>query len=661
MAVADGETAKIHALRLGHIDHRGVDIGAVVPGKLNVRLRDTAHVVGILAVGHARDLHRDDIALLGRQIQIGSLDKRFPLVAPEALRNLVSGTISRNQTLVGQDGMVNLALASTHLSQFEFVGLDDFHHGGRHVGLILHGGRDVVLVLDLGLLDIPTDGDGLIAEDDDLGSGGARVDQDIVAIGLVLVGCDVDLIVALGQGEGVEAVVAGLTLCYECAGDGILQHDLSSADVRLLLSIIGKLVGDIDDQRTGLVGDGRDVEVDVGAVAVLAVDADTSGDGHVELHVGGRHQSQHDGSGVVLVQAGHGGTRQGLHPFGQCKGNLASVALTVVADSEAVVAPVVLVHRGDEVLLLNHQVGSSRAGIVVDRNLEAGTLGRGDTHLEGHPVLTRRCLGGRYLVGHVYLFVAANGRGNRELRLTAVGSVEHLSLDTAQGQRTGILQTDDTSLRFADGHVAGDVSAISTLQAIDIESGQFLSSGVALEAGSNREVARLQGEELPFKGETAVGIGRHRLDVACAGIDHVDVNLGVGRAVAADLSADDHQVALTIDGLVGLDSRREGRNGGNGQFLRSIVGVEQLGNAARLVNNGIEDTVADIVGQRHRTCECPAASGWNVCGGVECGNGCRRTLDVERDGRLHGQRIDTVVDHFDIEGDGTAHNGLLDV
>ena len=444
------------------------------------------------------------------------------------------------------------------MRQFEIVGFDDLDYRRGHIRLVLYGGHNVIFVLDFGFLHIPADGDGLIAQTNNLGGGGSRVNQDIVLVGLMLVGCDIDLVIALRQVNREESVAATLALCYQGSGDGILQHNLSTADVGLLFRIVRKFVGDVNDQRTSLVRDGCYVEVDIGSVTILAVDAKPSGDRHIELHVGSRSHAQYDGCRVVLVQAGHGGSRQSLHPFGQSQGNLTGVALAIVADAEAVVAPCVLVHRGDQVLLLDNEVTHSRAGIVVDGDFKESTLGRGDAHLERQPVvaLSRRCA--CYLISQVNRCLALNVAGNSELGLTALGRIHRFGSDTAQRQCTGILYPDDTVLRLAYRHVAGDITVFGTLQAIDVKGSQFLCRWVALEAGSHGEVPRLQGVELPFQREPSGSIGGDLSDIAGSGIDHIDVDEGIDGTVAANLSGNGYHVALAVNLLVGLYGSGEG-------------------------------------------------------------------------------------------------------
>ena len=202
--------------------------------------------------------------------------------------------------------------------------------------------------------------------------------------------------------------------------------------MRFLLSIISVFVGNVNDQRTSFIRNGRDVKIDVSTVTILTVDAKTPRHRHIQLHVSGRHQTEHDGSRIVLVQARHGDTRQRLHPIGQCKGNLAGIALTIVRDIETVITTSVLVHRSDKVLRLNNEIAGSRAGVVIDRNLEVGTLSRSDANLELLPVVAGRGYRARNLVRHFNRSTTINRGRNGELSVTAFRSFQHLCLNAAQ-------------------------------------------------------------------------------------------------------------------------------------------------------------------------------------------------------------------------------------
>ena len=306
------------------------------------------------AVAHAGHLHGDGVALLGRQGQVLALHERFPLTSGIPLVRGVVHMQRVDKTLVGQDGIIDETLAHAQLLQVEPVGFCHLDDRCRHIGLVLHRGLDVVLVLHLSFFHFPADADSLVAQADHLIGSRSRVNQEVVLVRVVLVGGDVHLVVALGQHDGVKSVLVALALCYQCTGDRIAQHNLGILHVGLLLGVVGVFVGDVDDQRTSLVRHRRDIEVDESTVAVLAVDAKHTRDGHVELHVVGRHHAQHHGGRVVGVQTGHLGAGERCHPRGQRQGDLARVALTVVRQIKAIVAPAVLVHGGNEVLLLHH-------------------------------------------------------------------------------------------------------------------------------------------------------------------------------------------------------------------------------------------------------------------------------------------------------------------
>ena len=267
----------------------------------------------LLYTGH---LHGNDIALLWGKGHTGMLDQRLPTIVAGNLRNVIACILGSDKSLVGQHGIVDDALADTQLRDLNLVWLDGLHDRHRDIGLILYGGHDVILVLNLSLHDIPADADSLIAQVDGLIGGGSRIDGNVVLVGVVLVGSDVQLVVAFGQLNAVETVSPALSLSDEGTRNGIAQHHLSVGNVRLLFSIIGELVGHVDRQRALLVADRRDGEVDIGTVTILAVDTHTTRDGHVQLHIAGRHQTQYHVSGVVLVQASHCHTRQCLHPVG---------------------------------------------------------------------------------------------------------------------------------------------------------------------------------------------------------------------------------------------------------------------------------------------------------------------------------------------------------
>ena len=67
----------------------------------------------ILPAAHAGNLNRNDHALLRRQREVLTLYERFPLETTDPFRNGVVGILGCNQTLVGEHGMINLALAGT--------------------------------------------------------------------------------------------------------------------------------------------------------------------------------------------------------------------------------------------------------------------------------------------------------------------------------------------------------------------------------------------------------------------------------------------------------------------------------------------------------------------------------------------------------------------
>ena len=133
----------------------------------------------------------------------------------------------------------------------------------------------------------------------------------------MFVGRDVDLVIALGQYNGVETVLVAAALGNNGSCDGILQYHLGILDVGLFVCIVGVLVSDIDYQGTCLVRYWRDIEIDKGAVTILAVDTQHASYRHVELHIFGRHHAQHHGGRIALVQSGHGSARQRRHPLGQ--------------------------------------------------------------------------------------------------------------------------------------------------------------------------------------------------------------------------------------------------------------------------------------------------------------------------------------------------------
>ena len=106
------------------------------------------------------------------------------------------------------------------------------------------------------------------------------------------------------------------------------------------------------------------------------------------MHVGRRSHTQHHRGRIILIQSGHGSTGQRCHPLRQRETDLTSVSLTIIRHKEAIVAPRVLVHRGDEVLLLHDEVTLGRPGVVVNSHLKEGSLCTGDLHLQQLPVFT---------------------------------------------------------------------------------------------------------------------------------------------------------------------------------------------------------------------------------------------------------------------------------
>ena len=236
-----------------------------------------------------------------------------------------------------------------HVVAVDAVGGVHHYHRHRHVGLVAHGGHNLILVLHLGLHHVPSDADGIDAEIDGLHGLHTRVYIYIIGIGVVLVGGDAQLVVTLRQLDGELSVLARASLFDEGIGDGVAHHNLSIGQVGRLLRVVGVLVGHIDHQRACRLRHRGDVEADGGAVAILAVDAQLSGHGHVELHLVGGCKAQGDGQRVVLIQCGQGVAGQRLDEVGQGKGDAASVAAALVGHLQAVLTALALGHRGDDV------------------------------------------------------------------------------------------------------------------------------------------------------------------------------------------------------------------------------------------------------------------------------------------------------------------------
>ena len=178
------------------------------------------------------------------------LHKRFPLIVACELRNRVAHVLGLNKALVSHNSIVYDALAYAQMIQVEFIGLYSFYNRSGHICLVFHSRYDVILVLDLGFHDVPTHADGLVAQVNHLRCCALRVNQHIVLVGIVFVGSNVQLIVALGQLDGVEAVSPTCSLCHECTCDGVTHYDFGACHMGLFIGVVGEFIGDVHHQCT---------------------------------------------------------------------------------------------------------------------------------------------------------------------------------------------------------------------------------------------------------------------------------------------------------------------------------------------------------------------------------------------------------------------------
>ena len=361
------------------------------------------------------------------------------------------------------------------------------------------------------------------------------------------------------------------TLRHKGVGHGVAHHDLSTGDMGCLLRVVGVLVGHVDHQRASRLRHGGDVETDVGAIAVLAVDAYLSGHGHVQLHLVGGREAQCDGQRLVLFQCGQAVAGQRLDEVGQREADLACIAAALVGHLYAVLTALALDHRGDDVPRAGYQLARCRAAVEVDNLVERHALGSGDACLHLLPAVAFSRRDGLQRIRHTGCCAAGDGRWHVHRGLAGGRHFEQLHLHVGQGQAAGVDDVEVAVVGIAADDVAGDVAVACLAQAVDIERRHHCAQALAGIAGTHVEVAHLAFCHRPLVGEASLCVGGDVLHLAGAFKDEVEVKGCIGGAVARHLSAEDDLLTLVVDGLVGADGHGEGRDGLDADIARGVI------------------------------------------------------------------------------------------
>ena len=318
-----------------------------------------------LLIAQPRHFHRDHQALLRSKVHAVASHQPLPTVTATVLVHREPSVFRSDKTLVRQHSVEHQTLTHTQLISRYARRNNRLHHRHRHTSLILHSRHNLVLVLNLRLHDVPAHLHSLIAQVHRLHCRGPRVNNNVIPIRIVLLRSHAQLVVTLRQLNGEPTIVTAHTLGHQGTRHRVAQHNLSTAHMRSLVRVVGVFVTHIHHQRTRGVAHRRHVEIDVRAVAILTINADTPRHRHVQLHTFGGRQSQHHGRSVVLCHPRHGLPGKRLHPIGQCKRYLASIATARIGDDKADVASLVLQHGGDELVGLHFEVALLRAPVII--------------------------------------------------------------------------------------------------------------------------------------------------------------------------------------------------------------------------------------------------------------------------------------------------------
>ena len=250
-------------------------------------------VVEVFGMHHQHGYH---VALFGSQGQSGVLYHRHEGKSVGGGRVVVD-VLCGYESAVAQHHVHQRGGAGLYFLQDEHVGRGDVYHGHRHVGLKGHLGHHLVLVFHLGLLDIPVDGDGLIADGGEMGGHIAGAYQYVLAVGVVLLGGHIEMIISLVEMlEEHVAVVARHIAHHQRTGVVVGQLDGGSADIgalSVLVAVDGVFVLYTHLQTTLVFAHYLDIEEHLLAVSLLTVDGYAALLDDVDIEVGGIEPQHH--------------------------------------------------------------------------------------------------------------------------------------------------------------------------------------------------------------------------------------------------------------------------------------------------------------------------------------------------------------------------------
>ena len=159
--------------------------------------------------------------------------------------------------------------------------------------------------MNLCFLNLPINIDSCIAQVHHLLGFRTRVNQQVIAVGIVLFCRYTYCIVTLCQICREETLLVGRSLGYNCTCGRVGNLYLGTSQMRSLLGIIGILIAYIDGERTLLGRYWLDAEWQWHAFAVGAVDGNIARHWHVELHLIRRSHAQDNLRAFVLGQRWH--------------------------------------------------------------------------------------------------------------------------------------------------------------------------------------------------------------------------------------------------------------------------------------------------------------------------------------------------------------------
>ena len=508
-------------------------------------------VVEVFGVHHQDGYH---VALFGRQGQSGVLDHRHE-GKPVGGGGIVVYILGGYESAVAQHHIHERGGAGLDVLQDEHVGRGDVYHGHRHVGLKGHLGHLLVRVFHLGLLDIPVDGDGLIADGGEMGGHVAGAYQHVLAVGVVLLGGHIEMIISLVEMlEEHVAVVARHIAHHQRAGVVVGESDGGSAHIgplSVLVAVDGVFVLYTHLEAALVFAYHLDIEEDLLAVSLLAVDGYAALLDDVDIEVGGIEPQHHRGT-VAGGHRRHGGRRGEAdelgEALGQIHGYLARGCQSCIGDDERIEARLVLGHRGVDAVGLDHQRGRVLLGVVVGGHIEACALIGGDGEDQLVPVLGLGQRRGEQGIGNLGCTVARQYSHRAEA--DGVGSgIGTGHADIVQVEVGHVLQHDFAHKGLAHEELVGDIVGGGTAEAIDLEvallGGEVLTRGAYAEAELS---AHTRGYGI-VDGEVAGGVAHGCQSGARTCVDDVGLYLyaGSGCAVGAlDTTGEHHLVAEEI-------------------------------------------------------------------------------------------------------------------